>query len=163
MFPFLQAGPFDTTYMGQTVKEPTFGGILACLPILWVLPFARRILNLRIHQRSTKTIAGVIVVLLFGGAVVALADAEMAGILQRYYADFSFMFLASAALLIFIVNENLEVGSTFRDVCMKVLLVLVILTVLYSVLLCFVPEVNWYSDVYDWAYRDIIETVQFWT
>lgn len=163
VFPFLQAGPFDTTYMGQTVKEPTFGGILACLPILWVLPFARRILNLRIHQRSTKTIAGVIVVLLFGGAVVALADAEMAGILQRYYADFSFMFLASAALLIFIVNENLEVGSTFRDVCMKVLLVLVILTVLYSVLLCFVPEVNWYSDVYDWAYRDIIETVQFWT
>ena len=42
-------------------------------------------------------------------------------------------------------------------------MVLVILTVLYSVLLCFVPEVNWYSDVYDWAYRDIIETVQFWT
>ena len=46
---------------------------------------------------------------------------------------------------------------------MKVLLVLVALSVLYSALLCFVPETGWYSDIYSWAYRDIVETAQFWT
>lgn len=163
VFPFLQAAPFETTYMGQTIKEVTFGGILACLPVLWILPFSKRILQLRIRQRATRTIAGVIVVLLFGGVVVALADAEMAGILQRYFADFSFMFLAAVVLLAFVVNENLAPGLTVQNLLMKVLLVLVAVSVLYSALLCFVPETGWYSDVYDWAYRDIVETAQFWT
>ena len=99
VFPFVQPAPFETTYLGQTIKEVTFGGVLACLPILWILPFSRRILALRFKTRSTRTIAGVIIALLFGGVVVALMDAQMAGILQRYYADFSFMFLAASVLL----------------------------------------------------------------
>lgn len=163
VFPFIQAVPFDTTYMGQTIKETTFGGVFACLPLLWVLPFAARILRLRMKARSTRTIMGVVVVLLAMGVVVALFDAEMAGILQRYYADFSFMFLAASVLLAFIVNENLEPGTPVQRILMKVLLALVALSVLYSTLLCFVPETGWYSDVYDWAYLDLLETVMFWT
>ena len=163
VFPYIQPAPFDTTYMGQTIKEVTFGGILACLPVLWVLPFAKRILTLRMRQRSTRTIMGVIVVLLASGVIVALLDAEMAGILQRYFADFSFMFLAAVVLLVFIVNENLAPGSTAQNLFMKVLLALVAVSVLYSALLCFVPETGWYSDVYPWAYQNVIETAQFWT
>lgn len=162
-FPFVQAVDFSTTYMGQTIKEVTFGGIFACLPVLWILPFARRILALRSRTRSTRTIMGVIIVLLVAGVAVALLDAEMAGILQRYYADFSFMFLAAVVLLAFIVNENMTPGSTAHVITMKALLVLVTLSVLYSALVCFAPETGWYSDIYPWAYQDIIETVQFWT
>lgn len=163
VFPFIQAAPFDTTYLGQTIKEVTFGGIFACLPALWLLPFAPRILRLRVSQRSTRTVMGVVVVLLASGVLVALLDAEMAGILQRYYADFSFMFLAAVVLLAFIVNENLSPGSTTAQVFTKVLLALVAVSVLYSVLLCFVAETGWYSDIYPWAYQSIIEMVQFWT
>ncbi len=163
VFPFLQAAPFETTYLGQTIKEITFGGVLACLPILWVLPFAKRILELRFKTRSTRTIAGVIIALLFGGVVVALMDAEMAGILQRYFADFSFMFLAAVVLLVFIVNENLRLGTQTQQLLMKVLLALVSISVLYSVLVCFIPETGWFSDIYPWSYQDIIETVLFWT
>lgn len=163
VFPFLQAAPFETTYLGQTIKEITFGGVLACLPILWVLPFAKRILELRFKTRSTRTIAGVIIALLFGGVVVALMDAEMAGILQRYFADFSFMFLAAVVLLVFIVNENLRPGTQTQQLLMKVLLVLVSISMLYSALVCFIPETGWFSDIYPWSYQDIIETVLFWT
>lgn len=162
VFPFLQAAQFDTTYLGQTIKEVTFGGILICLPVLWVLPFAKRILALRFRTRSTRTIAGVIIALLCGGVVLALVDAEMAGILQRYYADFSFMFLAAAVLLIFIVNENMKPGQT-RSLLMKVLLGVVCVSVVYSWLICFVPETGWFSDIYPWSYQDIIEAFQFWT
>lgn len=163
VFPFVQSAPFETTYLGQTIKEVTFGGVLACLPILWILPFSRRILALRFKTRSTRTIAGVIIALLFGGVVVALMDAQMAGILQRYYADFSFMFLAASVLLAFIVNENLRPGSTAQVLLMKGLLTLVCISVLYVALLCFVPETGWFSDIYPWSYQDIIETVLFWT
>ena len=163
VFPYLQPEPFATTYMGQTIREVTFGGILACLPVLWVLAFSRRILLMRYRQRSTCTIWGVIVVLLASGVIVALLDAEMAGILQRYYADFSFMFLAATVLLLFVVNENLAPGTVARDLLLKVLIVLVAVSLLYSTLLCFVPETGWYSDIYPWAYQEVIEMAQFWT
>lgn len=163
VFPFLQPTAFDTTYMGQTVKEVTFGGIFACLPILWVLPFARRILKLRIRERSTRTVMGTVVLLLVSGVVVALFDAQMAGILQRYYADFSFMFLAATVLLLFIANENMDHSTEAYDIFMRVILTLVVTSLLYSVLLCFVPETGWYSDVYPWAYQFLVEDFQFWT
>ena len=115
------------------------------------------------QKREARTIAGVIIALLFGGVVVALMDAQMAGILQRYYADFSFMFLAASVLLAFIVNENLRPGSTAQVLLMKGLLTLVCISVLYVALLCFVPETGWFSDIYPWSYQDIIETVLFWT
>lgn len=44
----------------------------------------------------------------------------------------------------------------------KILIVLVAISVLYEVLLCLTPETGWYSDIYAWAYRDILETFQFW-
>jgi drug/metabolite transporter superfamily protein YnfA len=162
VFPYLQPEPFDTTYMGQTIREVTFGGIFACLPVLWVLAFSKRILGMRVRQRSTRTIMGVIVVLLASGVVVALADAELAGILQRYYADFSFMFLAASVLLCFVVNEQLSHARTGYDLMLKVLLVLAAASVTYSLLLCLVPETGWYSDVYPWAYQDLLQTVLFW-
>lgn len=184
-FPFLQPCDFATTYMGQTIKETTFGGIFACFPLLWILFFLAPIIRIRNSQRDTKTISGVIGVLLISGVVVAMLDAQMAGILQRYYADFSLMFFASVVLLVFIVNENLVAGDGYsikpvgygntlkiseespetiaRNLLTKLLIALVTLCVLYSTLICFVPEVGWYSDIYPWAYRDVLETVQFWT
>jgi hypothetical protein len=122
----------------------------------------------------------VIITLLISGVVIALVDAEMAGILQRYYADFSFMFLAAAVLVVFVINENLldvkaqqlatfkhplEPGSPqfTRSAMTKVLMVLVAVSLAYSLLICFVPETGWYSDIYSWAYQNLIETFLFWT
>lgn len=162
-FPYLLPAPFATTYMGETVREVTFGGILACLPVLWIILFARPILRLRIAARSTRTVAGVIVVLLVSGVFVALFDAELAGILQRYFADFSFMFLAAAVLLAFIVNENLKPGTAYERVFRQVFALLGGLSLAYMVLLCLVPETGWYATIYDWAYQNIIEAIEFWT
>lgn len=199
VFPYLQPVDFATTYMGQTIKEATFGGIFACLPILWVLFFAKPIISLRNSQRSSRTITGVIIVLVLSAVLIAVLDAQMAGILQRYYSDFSFMLLAAAVLLVFILNENslpdpsvrvsreglwrrmracfppfraqthdkanlaLERTLTLSNsLFIKVMIALVALSVLYEALLCLTPETGWYSDIYSWAYRDILETFQFW-
>ena len=116
---------------------------------------------MRIAQRSRVRLRCVIV-LLSAGVLVA-CSMRRCGYLAALHADFSFMFLAAAVLLAFIVNENLDQGSVTRNLLMKVLLVLVSLSVLYSLLVCFIPETGWFSDVYPWAYQDIIETAQLWT
>lgn len=163
VFPWIQPTPFDTTYLGQTIKEVTFGGIFACLPMLWLLVFTRCILAYRFKVRATNTIAGVVVIMLVSGVIVALLDAQMAGILQRYFADFSFLFLAAVVLLAFIANEALISENSTHALFMRTLLVLVSLSVLYSALLCFVPETGWWSDIYPWAYQNIVEMIEFWT
>ena len=101
-------------------------------------------------------------VLVASGVLVALLDAELAGILQRYYADFSFMFLAAAVLLCFVVNEQLAERAALHDLMLKLLLVLVGVSVAYSALLCLAPETGWYSDVYPWAYQGLLDAVVFW-
>ena len=181
VFPWIQPTTFDTTYLGQTIKEVTFGGILTCLPILWVLAFAKPILAHRFHVRSTHTVASVVITMLVSGLVVACLDAEMAGILQRYTADYSILFLIPAVLLCFVANDALApsredklnplpalgksaISKVFaHKMFLRVVGVLVFISLLYSTMVCFVPETGWYSDVYDWAYQDLIETVQFWT
>ena len=173
VFPWIQPTTFDTTYLGQTIKEVTFGGILVCLPILWILAFAKPILAYRFKVRSTNTIAGVVITMLVSGVIVACMDAQMAGILQRYTADYSTLFLVPAVLLAFVANDALSAHAqtgegkfllkSSHTLYLRVIQVLVALSLLYVTLVCFVPETGWYSDIYDWAYQDIIEMVQFWT
>lgn len=163
VFPYLQPAPFDTTYLGQTVKEPTFGGIFACLPLLWVLPFAVSALKMRIAQRKTRTIAGVVIVLVASGVIIGIADAEVAGILQRYFADFSIMFLMAAVLVVFILNENMTPGGSMHALMLRVLPVAVFVGLAYTALLCLAAESGWWSDAYPWAYQALLETLQFWT
>ena len=115
--------------------EPTFGGIFACLPLLWILPFAKSALQMRVRQRKTRTIAGVVGVLIVSGVIIGVADAEVAGILQRYFADFSIMFLMAAVLIAFIINENLDHRSTLYGLFLRIMPVLVFVGVIYSVLL----------------------------
>ncbi len=179
VFPWLQPTTFDTTYLGQTIKEVTFGGIFVCLPILWVIAFAKPVLAYRFKVRSTHTVACVVLTMLLSGLLVACLDAQMAGILQRYTADFSILMLVPAVLLCFVANDALAdtgkgeplptLGERFvskafaHKMFLRVVGVLVFLSLLYSTMVCFIPETGWYSDVYDWAYQDLIETVQFWT
>lgn len=163
-FPFVHPVDFSTTYMGQTVREATFGGIFACYPVLWVVLLSRKAIALRNSRHSTKTVSGVIGVLLATGLIVALLDAQMAGILQRYFADFSFMFFATIVLVVFILNEGMHgmISFNLRKTMVSGLGLLVGLGVLYSVLLCFAMETGWYSDVYPWAYQSLVEMFEFW-
>lgn len=181
VFPFVQECVFSTTYVGQTVREATFGGIFATLPILWFLLCSTSVIRLRNSQRNTRTVSGVIFALIFGGTLLAIMDAEVAGILQRYFADFTFLFIAAAVLIIFILNENvlhehnLDKGETnyqandrkksivlSSSLLKRAIILSVSISIIYSFLLCFVPETGWYSDIYPWAYETLIDNVLFW-
>ena len=142
-------------------------------------------MKIRNAQRKTKTVSGVVLALIVSGVIVAILDAEVAGILQRYYADFSFMFLAAAVLIAFILNENALLSSSLdeaeeesllrgKDISIvplhlssnllyKVIILTVTVSVIYSLLLCFVPETGWYSDVYAWSYEGFKQAFLFWT
>ena len=72
------------------------------------------------------------------------------------------LIIGAVVLVIFAFNETLSQGSEVWKIALRVLIVLVALSVLYSVLTCLVAETGWISDSYAWAYQGLLETFQFW-
>lgn len=102
IFPFIKPVSINTNYVGKTIYENCFGGIFAASPVLLsllLLPFVKD------RLKEKKLLIFTLIPLIIGTAVV-IVDTQGAGLLQRYFGDFSFMFLFSAALVIFALYEK---------------------------------------------------------
>ena len=99
VFPFLTSSDIQNQYMGRTVSEFIFGGILASQAIAWsliCLPGKREDLH-------KKGLLGPIGSALLLSVLIGAFDANGAGILQRYMADMVFgIALASSLMLLFL-------------------------------------------------------------
>lgn len=97
-WPFLK--PIDigaSEYLGRTIAEPMFGGILALAPVT-ALP---ALLLVRSFRRRLSPGAGALVgACVVGGVLVAAFDGNGAGVLFRYFLDFGFFFALASVLCI---------------------------------------------------------------
>ena len=118
---------------------------------------------MRIRTHKTHTVSAAIVLMIALGILLCCLDGQAAGILQRYYADFSFLFLMAAVLVVFIANESLDEWSHEWLLMQRALVVLVGVSLAYSALLCIVPEIGWISNRYPWAYQGLLQAFLFWT
>lgn len=103
-FPFITGTNLSNNYMGTTICEMMCGGILITQPLLWLLALTGSLKE----QLKKKGIFGLIVCSVIFSLVVAVADTEMAGILYRYYMDYSYLMLIPAALIAFTLCEKGE-------------------------------------------------------
>ncbi len=139
-FPFIRFADFDTSYMGVTIRESTYGGIFAYSPLLlliFVIPFIKKLL------KKDKVYAPVVILAAIG-IITPLLDAQFAGILQRYFADFSLMLYMSAALILLAIINNIK-KDTYRYVVRAGLFVCVIAMIVYQGAL--IMRVGQLSDV----------------
>lgn len=100
-FPFIIRSSFHSSYLGRTIWEGTYGGALAAnlilMPLL-LLPWMKKLFRDSAAFRFS-------ILSLVCGIVVVLADTQMAGILPRYYSDFSSMLYLAACPLLFALYE----------------------------------------------------------
>ncbi|MBE6707350.1 MAG: hypothetical protein E7577_06895 [Ruminococcaceae bacterium] len=146
-FPFIRYADFDTTYMGVTIRESTYGGIFSYSPLLWlifVIPFVKDVL------KKSRVYAPVLILTAIG-FITPLLDAQFAGILQRYFADFSLMlYLAATLILLALINHFKE--EKHRKVVHRALFVCAIAMFVYQSTLVmrtvdmvnFLPYMFWY-------------------
>ena len=108
-FPFLETLAMQTGYQGTTISEAMFGGVYAAYPLLLLAPamfFCRDAL-----KKSQRY--GLSLMLLFLPLVIASADIEMAGVLNRYTGDFMLMLFLAAAITAFTIEDN-ETGRALK-------------------------------------------------
>ena len=95
-FPYILEVMHKTSYLGKTISEGTFGGFFT----VNLIPFAAFFVlqhrkwfgeNGKITENG-KRMYRMAWMSLVSGIVIVIADAEAAGILQRYYSDFGWLF-----------------------------------------------------------------------
>lgn len=122
VFPYVTTTSFATKYMGITIKEGTYGGILFLQPITWMLLLIPKIKN-ELKEKGLLIITILFIVFAF---IIASADAIMAGILSRYYLDFSWLLILSSIIVIFTAYNKYHTRDYWKifNYCMPVCFVI---------------------------------------
>lgn len=103
-FPYVQDVSFEPVYMGKTIQEPMFGGVLFVFPFLWLLLSVRLARPVLRREKLRR----MVFLPLFLALVVIAADTEMAGILWRYTADFLPLLFLPAAIVFLALSEEAD-------------------------------------------------------
>ena len=138
VFPYLKPIGSSIEYIGKTISEPSFGGLfLTNMFSLWSL-FVFRVKKLFSDKKILKYLS----VLLFVSAiVVVIADTQMAGILPRYYPDFSWMILLVSVFVVLELFEKYEINDVITKILRTAIVITLFFVIGYQFLLCYTDNI----------------------
>ncbi len=157
-FPFIENVNIETNYMGKTISENCFGGLITSLPLLWfgfALPKVRKTL------KEKKLFALVITLFLIGLALV-IADTQAGGLLQRYYSDFGYIFFLGTIFVIYSLCEktaNTENSNTLNNL----VFISAFLSIFYTIALAFSVSDVTIDTENPTLFGTLRHIVEFWT
>lgn len=157
VFPFIEAVDIKTNYIGKTIMEYCFGGMITSLPFLWTL-FLLPKTKYNLKRRGLFVLT---VFLILIGLAIVIADTQAGGLLQRYYSDFGYIFFLAATIIIFSYYEEktLENNANSTNKSLKILSVF---SIFYSFALAFsVADVTIESQN-PTLFGTLASLVQFW-
>lgn len=155
VFPYIIATELHTTYLGTTIYEPIYGGVFFSIVITSINLFVFKLKKFINKKIIFYTCLGLIA----SALVIVIMDTEMAGILARYITDFSFLLIFSSILIILSINENSKIN---KDILLKIILVLVIISLLYQFFYFFVSILDQFKNNNLRFWLEFYYMIQFW-
>lgn len=131
-FPFIKAVDIETNYIGKTIRENCFGGLITSLPILWfsfALPKAKEVLK-------EKKLLGMTLTLFAVGIALVIADTQAGGLLQRYFSDFGYIFFLGVTFTIFALSDQKDLENNAK-LLNSLIIFSAFLSIFYSIALAF--------------------------
>lgn len=156
-FPFLEKVTIRTNYVGKTIYENCFGGLITSTPILWFLALLGKAKN---TLKEKKLLSYTLLLVVFG-FILVFFDAQAGGLLQRYISDFGFIFFGAVILIIFALCENAKTESE-KNLLDKLTLSSSFLSIFYSFALAFSVSDVTIDTMNPGLFTYLSEMVQFW-
>ena len=161
-FPFLKAGNVkNTMYQGTVISDPMYGSVFS--EVLLLLVPVGIISKVRHYLIKERLFVFYILACVFS-VIIAVADAQAAGVLERYLTDFAFILYGAAFLVIISLYNVIGQQQNGRGLLFKIIYALTLLTVIYVFLMAFVsqePLVGIYNVNQERFYR-IFYGISFW-
>ncbi len=156
-FPFIKNVEIETNYIGKTISENCFGGLITSLPLLWfgfALPKVKSLL------KEKKIFALTLTLFIIGFALV-IADTQAGGLLQRYYSDFGYIFFLGVILVIYSLYDKayLENKSNWLN---NILFISAFLSIFYTITLAFSVSDVTIDTVNPSLFGTFRHAVEFW-
>ncbi len=152
VFPFIELLPLRTSYIGYTCYENTFGGMFMLCPLLIISLFSKY------FKKYSKSLYNLTVLLPICGIIIMLMDGQMAGILPRYFLDFSWLFILSTDIILISILSNKKVFKTIISYLSK----LVILIIVFNFFLSFIDVSFDYKTILPSMFYHFYYFIQFW-
>lgn len=156
-FPFIQYTDIQTNFVGKTIHEYCFGGLITCTPVLWFTGALPKVKN----TLKEKKLFGFTVMCLLVGISTVIADTQAGGLLQRYFSDFGYIFFIVATLVIYAIFENVNTEET-NKILSSLLFISTIFSFIYTFCLVFSvadATIDTQSPV---TYGYIKHLIEFW-
>ena len=156
-FPYIRAVNVETNYVGKTIKEACFGGLITVTPVLWSLFLLPKVKNIL----KEKKLFGFTSLLILIGFGTVIANTQAGGLLQRYFSDFGYIFFLAAAIIIFALSEKFispESNKNFHII----LLLATISSIVYTFALVFSESDVTIDTQNPSLYGYISHMVEFW-
>ncbi len=156
-FPYIQSVDINTNYMGKTITENCFGGLITSLPMLWfifALPKAKKLLK-------GKNLFSFVCTLIFIGVSLVIADTQAGGLLQRYYSDFGYIFFLGAVLIIFALCEQNTDKNNAKSLN-NLIKISAFLSIFYSIALAFSVSDVTIESQNPTLFATILHLIEFW-
>lgn len=157
-FPFIEEVSIETNYMGKTISENCFGGLITSLPLLW---FGFALPKVKNTLREKKLLSLTLVLFLIGLALV-IADTQAGGLLQRYYSDFGYIFFLGATLVIYSLAEKSDIAKN-SDTLNRFIFISAFLSIIYSIALAFSVSDVTIDTENSTLFGTLRHIVEFWT
>ena len=158
VFPFIEAVSIETNYIGKTISENCFGGLITSLPVLWfsfALPKVKNILKDKKLFALTQT-------LFIIGFALVIADTQAGGLLQRYYSDFGYIFFLGAVFVIYSLYDKCE-GTNSSNILNTLLFISAFLSIFYTIALAFSVSDVTIDTENPTLFGTLRHIVEFWT
>lgn len=131
-FPFLTGMSVVTNYMGITISERMFGGALITNPM-----FLFGLLSYREKDKiKNKNLVKFSILSIIFAIIIIVADTEMAGILERYFSDFSFLFAFASSTVIF-AFFNVNIDKNVKKYIINILILFLLISCFHQFLYMF--------------------------
>ncbi|MBE6751736.1 MAG: hypothetical protein E7556_04340 [Ruminococcaceae bacterium] len=156
-FPFLEKVTIRTNYVGKTIYENCFGGLITSTPILWFIGLLGKAKN----TLKEKKLLSYTILLILSGFILVFFDSQAGGLLQRYISDFGFIFFGAVILIIFALYENVKTENE-KSLLDKLTFSSSFLSIFYSFALAFSVSDVTIDTMNPGLFTYLSETVQFW-
>lgn len=157
-FPFFEMIPLSSSYIGTTIYEEMFGGLLILYPILWLNIFIGKLK----HLFKEKLLYRLSLLFIISSLIIILADINMAGILPRYNLDFTWMLFLSAAIIALYIFDHFKDNKLMTNFLNKGLFMLLYISVIVNFFMLFIDVSYVYKITIPTIYYYFYYFIQFW-
>lgn len=158
LFPFIHDFSSATAYQGLTLTEKLMGGVLWLYPVLLIGVYGAFKKNVFSDKRAYRMVYFSVIM----AVVLGVLDAQMAGLLTRYFTDFVWLLMIASAVTVFAYYDRNVDNIKIRSRVVSITTILSVTAIILAFLSIFAHSEDSIQAANPTLYYTVQHLIAFW-